>query len=224
MRKGVKLNVKAVIFDMDGVITDTMPFHLRAWKRVYTREGISATHCEIYLREGQPGMTTVKEMFQERGIPFDRGRIKKILDAKEKLFKKIVKRRFIPGARPLIHFLKKRGFKLALVTGTARHEVTKILPKGLLEAFDITVTGDEVKRGKPHPEPYLTALKKLGLRACDAVVIENAPFGIHSARRARLLCFALETSLSRRYLKDADRVFPSFKELRKRVRFDKIRH
>ncbi len=204
---------------MDGVITDTMPYHLRAWTRIFAREGIRATKCEVYLREGQPGNITVKELFKEHGLAFDEGRIKKVLFDKEKLFKKILRRRFIRGSRPFLRFLKARGFKLALVTGTARHEVERILPKDLLRDFDVTVTGDEVRRGKPHPEPYLIALKKLGLKGRDAVVIENAPFGIHSAKRAKLLCLALETSLSRRYLKDADRVFSSFGELRKKVHF-----
>ena len=93
----------------------------------------------------------------------------------------------------------------------------RILPKYLRDLFSVIVTGDDVKRGKPHPEPYLKALKKLKLKAKDVVVIENAPFGIDSARRARLMCLALSTSLPKTYLKDADFIFPSFKALRSKV-------
>lgn len=202
---------------MDGVITNTMPFHYRAWRRIFKNEGLDVMKCEIYLREGQPGSVTIREIFAEHGLPCDEARAKKILAEKERLFKNTVKRRFIPGARAFIHFLKAKGFLLALVTGTARHEVNRILPRSLIKDFDATITGDEVKRGKPHPEPYLRALKKLGIGAKDALVIENAPFGIESARRARIKCVALETSLPKTYLKAADLAVPSFKELKRRT-------
>ena len=208
-----KLKADAVIFDMDGVITNTMPAHFRAWKEIFKRAGIGVTEREIYLREGQPGNITVGEIFKQHGLPVDDRAIRKILSEKEELFKEIVRARFIPGSRSFLHELKRRGFLLALVTGTARHEVRRIMPTKLLKMFDVTVTGDEVKRGKPHPEPYLIALRKLKISPRQAVVIENAPFGIHSAKRAKLRCLAFETSLPRTYLKDADFVFSSFKDL-----------
>jgi len=216
----VKLKIKAVIFDMDGVITNTMPYHFTAWKKIYEAEGFCLTKEEIYVREGQPGYNTIREISKKHGLFFSEDRVRQILDKKEKLFKKIVRRRFIPGARNFLHFLKKKGFVLALVTGTARHEVVHILPKKLLGLFSVVVTGSEVRRGKPHPEPYLIALKKLRLKPKDVVVLENAPFGIHSAKRARLSCVALETSLPKEYLKDADLVFTSFKDMRRHMRFD----
>jgi beta-phosphoglucomutase-like phosphatase (HAD superfamily) len=70
-----------------------------------------------------------------------------------------------------------------------------------------------VVHGKPNPEPYQTALDQLGLNKQDAFVVENAPLGIRSAKAAGLRCIALETSLAREYLKDADYVFSSFSEL-----------
>ncbi len=81
--------------------------------------------------------------------------------------------------------------------------------------FEATVTGDEVKRGKPHPQPFLKALKIMGLQPNDVVVIENAPFGITAAKRAGLFCIALETSLPKKYLTNADKVVKSFKDLEK---------
>lgn len=211
--------VKAVIFDMDGVITNTMPYHLAAWKKIFHQERIRATKCEIYLREGQPGLMTVKELFKEHNRPYTKEIGQAILARKEKLFKKTVHRRFIPGARSFVHDLKRRGFALALVTGTARHEAYRIMPKNLLNLFDVVVTGNDVKRGKPHPEPYLIALKKLKVRPKDAIVIENAPFGIFSAKAAGLKCLALETSLPKTYLKCANYIFSSFKEMRDKSLF-----
>lgn len=214
-----KLKVKAVLFDMDGVITDTMPYHFRAWKKVMRQTGIDVTECEVYLREGQPGRRTIKELFAERGRTFDPALAKRIIRDKEKLFKKIVRRRFVRGARRFVSHLGEKGIISALVTGTARHEATKILPASMRRSFRVVVTGDEVRHGKPHPEPYLLALKKLGVRPREAVVLENAPFGIHAAKQAGLTCIALETSLPKAYLRDADMVFSTYRELERKVAF-----
>ncbi len=200
---------------MDGVITNTMPYHYKAWRQVLRSVGIQATKFDIYGREGQDGLTSMKGIFAVYHRRFFEHEARALLRQKEELFKKIVRRKFVKGSRPFIRQLKKRGVLLALVTGTSRHETIKLLPKDLLQLFDATVTGDEVSRGKPHPEPFLKALQLLSISAQDALVIENAPFGIESAKRAHLYCLALETSLPRKYLRKADRVIPSFQALRK---------
>jgi beta-phosphoglucomutase len=217
--KKLRLTIKAAIFDMDGVITNTMPDHYRAWKEIFKREGICVSEREIYRREGQPGHITVREIFEDLGIAYHERQVSRILKDKEDFFKKIVRRRFIPGSRRFLRDMKRRGFRLALVTGTARHEVERILPRDLLSLFCVTVAGDEVARGKPHPEPYLSALKKLDIKPHEAVVIENAPFGILSAKEANLSCLALGTSLPKSYLRGADHIFHSFKSLRRAVAF-----
>jgi beta-phosphoglucomutase len=212
-----KLRVKAVIFDLDGVITNTMPDHYRVWKTIFAQQGIYLSRFDIYQREGQPGLVTVREIFQEHTKAFSLKKAKRILIQKEKQFKKIVKQRFIVGARRFLRDLYRKDITLALVTGTSRHEVHRILPKSLFKLFDVVVTGSDVKHGKPHPEPYRQALKKLKIKKSDAVVIENAPFGIQSARAARLKCFAIETSLPKKYLKGADRIFSSLCELNQEI-------
>ena len=126
---------------------------------------------------------------------------------------------YVPGSRLFIKRLKKARFKLALVTGTSIHEVRKILPEKLFQLFDVVVSGSDVQNGKPHPEPYLKAIQRLCISCVDAVVIENAPFGIRSAKKAGLKCFALETSLPRHYLTEADCVFRSIKDLTDEVEF-----
>jgi len=212
---------KAIIFDMDGVITNSMPQHFIAWRKIFSEEGIRVTHLDVYAREGQPGKNTVQELFKAYGKPYSPDIAKAILERKERLFKKIVKRRFIPGARSFLKCLAEKGFTLALVTGTSRHEAKRMLPAYIWDLFSVTITGDDVTRGKPFPEPFLKALKKLYLKPDKAVVIENAPFGIESAKRAGLKCIALATSLPKSYLNCADLVFPSLKELQKKVSFQR---
>jgi len=216
MRKKIP-KFKAVIFDMDGVITNTMPYHFDAWFKVLNDAGIKINCYDVYEREGQPGVNTIKELSRERKMKISDKEARAILLKKEKLFKRIVKTRFIKGSRPFLRKLKKRKIIMGLVTGTSRHEMKRILPKYLRQMFNVTVTGDEVRKGKPHPEPFLKALSILGLKSKDVAVIENAPFGIESAKRAGLFCIALETSLPKKYLRRADIILKSFKDLEKMV-------
>ncbi len=221
-RSPMHFRISTLIFDMDGVITDTMPCHFRAWRSVFASMGIKASHEDIYKREGQRGIDSVRELFTEKKMPFNEAGAKKLLQAKERLFQETFKRKFIPGSRMFIKRSHSQGYKLALVTGTSRHEAQKLLPKELWDRFVVTVCGSDVQNGKPHPEPYLKALSKLNIKSKDAVVFENAPFGIRSAKAAGLSCIALETSLPASYLIGADAVFSSFKELESKVHFYKI--
>lgn len=215
----IRFDVKSVIFDMDGVITNTMPDHYRSWKTVFKEEGLHVTYEDIYKREGQPGISSVRELFEKYQIVFDEKKAARILRKKENLFKEIVKIRFICGARNFLKHLYRRNMRLALVTGTSRHELYQILPASLRDLFSVVITGNDVKHGKPHPEPYLRSLKGLKIKPSEAVVIENAPFGIRSAKQAGLRCLALETSLPKKYLSEADAVFSSIKELQSKVLF-----
>ena len=207
--------LKAIIFDMDGVITMTMPSHQRAWTKVFADEGIRVSKFEVYSREGQKGLNSVLEIFAEHKKPITLRHAQRLLKKKESLFKANAAVRFVPGARSFIKKYHKRGIKLALVTGTARHEVMKILPEGLVNCFDVIISGSDVKHGKPHPEPYLKAVKKLNVGRGEAIVLENAPFGITSAVKAGLFCVAIETSLPKAYLKDAHKIIHDYGELEK---------
>ena len=211
-------HLKAIIFDMDGVITDTMGYHFRAWKAVFASQGVDVTHEDIYKREGQKGIDSVREIFSEKKIVFKASLARKLLKDKEDLFKKIFKRRFIQGSRLFIKSLSRQGYCLGLVTGTSRHEARELLPQDLWDCFDVTICGCDVQSGKPHPEPYLMALSKLRIKASEGIVIENAPFGIASAKAAGLKCVALETSLPKRYLKQADVIFSSYKDLKNAIK------
>jgi len=214
MAKMKKPNFKAVIFDMDGVITNTMPYHFDAWLATLVSSGIKVDCYEVYKREGQDGLSTIRELYQEHKRKFDLQQALGLLRQKEELFKRTVKIKFIKGARPFVRLLHKRKIILGLVTGTSRHEVERIMPKDLLKFFTVTITGDEVEKSKPNPEPFLKAIKQLNVSKGDAVVVENAPFGIKAAKRAGLFCIALETSLPRRYLRQADLICKNFEELK----------
>ncbi|MCD4780872.1 MAG: HAD family phosphatase [Candidatus Omnitrophica bacterium] len=215
-------SVNSILFDMDGVITNTMPDHFKAWKITLRAIGVNVTHLDIYAREGQRGMNSIRELLQSKKIQFTDRQLLDILSAKEAIFKKIVSVRYIPGARTLLKSCHKKGLQLGLVTGTSYPETKKILPDKYFDLFSCVITGDIVKLGKPNPEPYLLALKMLQVSAKDTIVIENAPLGIRSAKQAGIRCFALETSLPMKYLKEADMIFKSFKEFNQNVHLKKL--
>lgn len=213
------LKVNSVIFDLDGVITDTMPYHYKAWKKVFAGQGLKVDECEIYLREGQPGRLMIRHIFNEHGMHYDQEQADRMLEEKEKIFKKTVKPDFVPGSRQFLNYLRSRGIRTALVSGTALHEIKEMLTSSFLKKFTTVVAGDEVKHGKPDPEPFLRGLDKLKIKAKDAIVVENAPYGIFSAKSAGLRCIALETYLDAAYLKQANFIFSSYKELRQNLDF-----
>jgi len=102
--------------------------------------------------------------------------------------------------------LQNKGYLLGLVTGTPKAEIEKILPDRIRGLFDCIIAGDQVKNGKPDPEPYLAAARGLNVAAECCLVVENAPLGIQSAQKAGMFCVALTTSLPKEYLKNADAI------------------
>lgn len=215
------IKAKAIIFDMDGVITNTMPDHYRVWKKIFRKHGIVVSRFEVYEREGQKGIDSIDEIFEQHGKPLTTSAARKILRQKERAFRRKAGIRFIPGARQFLKSLHSKQFRLGLVTGTSRKELNQILPEGLRRLFHARITGTDVRDGKPHPEPYLKALQLLHVKPKDAIVIENAPLGIASAKGAGLRCLAIATSLPAKRLKRADRVFRSIKDLKRKVRFSR---
>jgi len=201
-------DAKAVIFDLDGVIVDTMPFHARAWQETFRKFNINITKKEVYLREGEKWDKTFYDILRKNGFRITKEVKEAVFRHRSNVFKNILKIRLFKGAPSLLKRLSK-SFSLALVTGTPRKEVRRILPKDIYGLFDVIVTSDEVRHGKPHPEPFLRALRKLKMAPHEAVVIENAPNGIRSAKRAGIKVIAVETSLPRRYLKEADLIVKS---------------
>lgn len=209
----LKFKPKAVIFDMDGVIIDSMPYHFLAWYEALRPFGVRVSCFDVYSKEGEKWDKTLKDLLRKSSVKFNAAILRRIFENRQKLFKKYFKRFIFKGADSFISCLKKNGYMLGLVTGSPIEEVRKILPEKTMHLFDAIVAGNQVKRGKPHPEPYIKCAKKLSLEPVDCVVIENAPFGIESAKKAGMYCIALTTSLPREYLKKADIIADKLEEI-----------
>lgn len=208
-----RLHPEAVLFDMDGVIVDSMPYHFLAWYEALRAFDAAVTSFDVYEHEGEPWQTTLPKFLDKNHKTYDERLVKKIFAYRQKIFKRIFKRYIFHGADHVLTTLHKRGMKLALVSGTPHRDIRKILPKHLYKLFDVVVGGDQVKHGKPHPEPYRTAAKHLGVKPQNCVVVENAPLGIRSAKAAKMTCIAITTSLPKPYLKKADIVVERISDL-----------
>lgn len=216
--KHLKIEPRAVILDMDGVIVDSMPWHFIAWYETLIPYGIRVGAFDVYAREGERWNKTLVDFLKIGRLKATRGLLRKIFRERERIFQRYFRQTIFPGAAEFIGCLKASGYRLALVTGTPLAEVRTILPAKIRQLFDVIVAGDQVKHGKPHPEPYLKAIRLLkgqmpDLKKKDCLVVENAPLGIRSAKAAGLYCAALTTSLPRPYLKQADLIIDDLAEL-----------
>lgn len=207
------LKPKAVIFDMDGVIIDSMPYHFIAWYEALRYFGVRISCFDVYSKEGERWEKTLKYFLRRQNIKPSKALLNKIFLTRQKIFKNSFRRFIFKGVNEFLECLKNRGYLLGLVTGTHILGVKEILPKKIKEFFDCVITGDNIKKGKPHPQPYLKAARLLGVRPQECVVVENAPFGIESAKRAGMFCIALTTSLPKEYLKGADIVVDTLEDI-----------
>lgn len=202
--KKLKFRPKAIICDMDGVIVDSMPYHFLAWYEALRPYGISVKCFDVYTREGERWQKSLEDFLKGSAIRPSKELFKRVFIARRKLFKNRFKRFVFKGAKEFLVCLKKKSYLLGLVTATTKTGVKEIMPKNIERLFDRVITGDNVKKGKPHPEPYLYAARELAVKPSECVVIENAPYGITAAKSAGMFCIALTSSLPKEFLKGAD--------------------
>jgi HAD superfamily hydrolase (TIGR01509 family) len=212
--------LKAVLFDMDGTLYDSMPAHVKAWSEVAARHHLPSLDTDFYLCEGMTGEDTIDKLFLEthhRHATSDEMRT--IYQEKSALFESYhLKRQPMSDVLSVLAKAKDSGLQLVVVTGSAQHTLIDTLSEDFPDYFDSDkiVTAFDVIHGKPHPEPYLTGLQKAGVSASQAIVVENAPLGIQSAVAAGIYTVAVNTGpLSDKVLIQAGthRLYPNMKAL-----------
>ena len=213
--------LRALLFDVDGVLLDSMRSHARAWQTAVRRiVGGHVARAEVYRREGEPGAVTARDFLHLHGRRSTAIAVEALLREKERCFKASGRSVGVyPAARPLIRLVEQSGLPAALVTGTSRSEILRVVPAWVRRRFTALVTGDQVRYGKPHPEPYRLACRTLRQDPRQVAVIENAPFGIASARAAHIgWIIAVGTSLPLAHLRGADVMLPSLGALHRYLR------
>lgn len=209
------INLKAVLFDMDGVLFNSMPNHARAWNEAMKRYGFNLSCEEAYMHEGRTGAATINLVSQrERGKDATPEEIEEIYRTKTEIFNSYPKATRMEGSWELIQKIKNAGLTVMLVTGSGQHSLLERLNRNFPDTFrqELMVTAYDVKHGKPSPEPYLTALKKGGLQPNEAIVVENAPMGVKAGVAAGIFTVAVNTGpLPDKALLDegANLLFPS---------------
>lgn len=195
-KAGAKLNPKAVLFDMDGVLYDSMRFHARAWREVTSRHHIIASDEDFYLHEGRTGASIINVLIQ-RTFSREATKAEKVhlYEEKAALFNQYNDGEAMPGAADVLREVAKTGLQSLVVTGSGQKSLIDKLNHTYPGCFssDKMVTAFDVKYGKPNPEPYLMGLQKAGVQAHEAIVIENAPLGVRAGVQAGIFTIAVNT-------------------------------
>ena len=188
---------KAVIFDFDGTLADTMEDNFQAWKETVLTYGVFID-CEDYFPFEGMGL---QDLIKKYKVP------ETAIKEKELYYLANHKFRLYPGVLDLVGLLSARKIPLGIVTAGLRDRIDKSVPQDFLDKFKVIVSGAM----KPDPGCYLQAIKNLNVEEC--IVVENAPLGIRSAKSAGAYCIAICSTLGREHLVEADEVLDSFDQL-----------
>ncbi len=196
--------LKAIIFDVDGVLVDSMPFQADAWVKTFKEVGITITREDIYELEGSNNQRLIKSIFEKAGKKLEPWHLEQLSEKK----REALEFDRIKPFEGMLDCLKelKRHFKLAMVSGSHVDTVNQLVNKYFSNCFEVVITGSDLERGKPDPDPYLKALEKLDLTKNECIVVENAPLGITAAKRAGLYCVAVASMLAPEKVEHADLV------------------
>jgi len=211
-----RLGITAVVFDMDGVLIDSLPAHWESIRRIVEQEGLRVQPLDIYLREGMGTANVLRELSAERGWGLSDERVEEMALRRRALFFELYQHRVFPEVPRILAWLKQAGYALAVVSGAAQESMDRCLREYQVSAeagalgqwFTVSVSGQTLARGKPFPDPYLKALEALGVEGRQALAVEDARAGIASAKAAGCRVAGLETTLPNPYLREADWVLP----------------
>ncbi|MDY0387285.1 MAG: HAD family phosphatase [Methanolobus sp.] len=204
--------LKAVIFDMDGVLVDSMSYHAEAVQHIFDEIGVEMDQQDIFEKEGERTVDIITFLLDKgtgNASNYD------VLDIVERYiaeFNRIVELKVFDGMQECLSELKE-SFDLAVVSGSDRPIVNNIIQSLYPKTFKAIISADDVERGKPQPDPYLKAMRMLGISSHEAIVIENAPMGVESAKKAGLCCIAIPTYLEPEKLQQADMLIKDHKQL-----------
>ncbi len=188
---------KAVLFDMDGVLYDSMRHHAVAWQESMKQFGIRMTAADSYATEGARGIDTIREMVrQQKGEEISLEEAQKMYDVKAEIFHSMPTAGIFPGVKEIMQKIKDAGMQICVVTGSGQRQLILRLLDDFGEFLDEAhiVTAYDVEQGKPNPDPYLMGLQKAGnLKPWEGIVVENAPLGVQAGVAANIFTVAINS-------------------------------
>ena len=215
--------IKAVFFDQDGVLYNSMPYHAESWAWAMTKHGLPYTAMECYRNEGRTSTGVIQEHHQQMyGKDASPELIEAIYKDKTEHFTQMTGGfpGIIPNVDKVLYFLRSQGVQCWVVTGSGQRNLIDALNKTFDNVFTGIISSFDVTKGKPDPEPYLKAWERSGFKKEECMVVENAPLGVRAAKAAGLYTFAVNTGpLPDEELWDekADEVLPDMQALLARL-------
>lgn len=200
------MKYEAILFDMDGVIFDSEPLHIAAFRTVLSRYGHELSQ-EDYVEHfaGKTDEAGFDSYFGSFTETFD---LPAIMDEKAKVYLDLADSQLnpYPGIVPLIRELANRG-PLALVTGSLRMEAEAALKAfGINDCFKVIVAAEDITRSKPDPEGYNRAITELRVSPGQCIIVEDTPSGVRAARAAGVDCIAVTNTHTAEDLQDATHI------------------
>lgn len=206
------MNDWAAIFDMDGVVVDTVHMHFNAWKRMFEEHGKKFTFEDYKTRvDGIPRRDGARAILPELSDE----ELGKACDIKQGYFLEMLDKEKVPaypGTVSLIKAIRGSGRKAALIS-SSKNLPRIIKSAGVEDIWDVIVNGTEVKRGKPDPMVFLLAAERLGMPPAKCVVIEDAVQGVEAARRGGMKCIGIDRHGDPARLSGADVIVKDLSEL-----------
>jgi beta-phosphoglucomutase len=187
---------RAVFFDLDGTLIDSMPAHVSAWSKILQDEGIPVDGRYIRLHEGEKAETTIAQLAHDHGRALSETELHDLIERKRTLYRTMAPRGIIPAARKLVETLREKRIECDIVTGSIRRNLEGVVSADEQALFTHIIAADDYEKGKPSPDPYLMAIKISGFAPEECIAFENAPLGIRSALAARLRTVAITTTLA----------------------------
>lgn len=213
------LPLRATLFDMDGVLFDSMPAHAKSWAQVCREFGFDIEEQEIYMNEGRTAFTTLNVFAQRQfGRDTNPEEVERVYQRKCEIFNTFPTAPKMPGAQELLDQITADRLTRVVVTGSGQASLLDRLTRHYPGVFapERIVSSMDVKHGKPDPEPYLMGLEKAGVQPWEAIVVENAPLGVRAGVAAGIFTIAVNTGpLPESALLDegAHLLFPSMQAL-----------
>ena len=215
--------LRAVIFDFDGVITDSEVLHLRAFNKVLARYNIEIKE-EIYYKEylGFTDLDCFKSVVEKSKLGLDSEQIRNLIKQKNQVFEELARSEatIFEGAQEFLQMLRDNGIPMAICSGAVLEEIELILEQsGLGHFFDIIVAGDQITKGKPDPEGFILALKRLNegrqkpINSNECVAIEDSHWGLEAAKAAGIHTVAITNTYDAEQLSMAEKIVASLSEL-----------
>ncbi|PTD93542.1 HAD family phosphatase [archaeon SCG-AAA382B04] len=203
--------IKALLFDMDGVLIDSMRYHTKSFLQAFRKYDVKIKEEKIYNLEGKEDIYIIKDILEQKNL--ENLDSKKIAKERREIFNQIERTKVFDGMPELLKKITKE-YELSVVSGSTRRNLNNFVNKFYPNIFDCLVSGDDLSNQKPHPEPFEKCVKGVNIEKDEAIAIENAPLGVESVKNAELACIAVATYVQPQSLKEADIVFENHKELK----------